>query len=141
MQLLHAAQSWRHANKGNEDMVELANNLGDAGYKRTTCTARHAVAGPDCSCHLQHEFLMVVFELEEIISDCKFREQFEIGNHTPQYQQVHGCLPKVYVGISERLTTLIELLCSKMALAFQERGLNCPPWRRPHTVLRKWLPA
>ena len=141
MQLLHAAQSWSCANKGNEDVVELANNLRDAGYKITICTARHAGAGSDCSCHLQHEFLMVLFEHEEIILDCKFKEQFKIGNHTPQYQQVHGCLPEVFVGSPERLGALTELLCSEMALTFQERGTRCPPWRQPHTILSKWLPA
>ena len=141
MQLLHAAQSWSCANKGNEDVVELANNLRDAGYKIIICTARHAGADSHCSCHLQHEVLMVLFEHEEIILDCKFKEQFKIGNHTPQYQQVHGCLPEVFVGSPERLGALTELLCSEMALTFQERGTRCPPWRQPHTILSKWLPA
>ncbi len=53
MQLLHAAQSWTHAIKGNMDAVALANNLSNAGYKVTICTARSGGAGLHRSCHLQ----------------------------------------------------------------------------------------
>ena len=39
------------------------------------------------------------------------------------------------------LAQLVNLLCTEMSLAFQERGLSLPPWRQGKSLLSKWLPS
>ncbi len=39
------------------------------------------------------------------------------------------------------LLQLVELLCEEMALAFKERGVPVPPWRKPSSLISKWKPA
>ena len=126
---------------GKHDAVVLASKLVNIGYRVAVRTAMGGGAGQDCFHNLHHEFLIIAERHQEVIVDCHFKDQFRIGQHTQQYQQVLTCLPEVFVGSATRLAPLVELLCSEMALAFKERGVTCPPWRQPRSMISKWLPA
>lgn len=126
---------------GRRDAVVLASKLVNIGYKVALRTAMGGGAGQDCFHNLHHEFLIIAQHDQEVIVDCHFKDQFKIGQHTQQYQQVLHCLPEVFVGPAVRLAHLVELLCSEMAIAFKEGGATCPPWRQPKSMISKWLPT
>ena len=126
---------------GRRDAVVLASKLVNIGYTVAVRTAMGGGPGQDCFHNLHHEFLIVAERHQEIIIDCHFKDQFRIGQHTQQYQQVLNGLPEVFVGSATRLAPLVELLCSEMAVAFKECSVTCPPWRHPRSMISKWLPA
>ena len=126
---------------GKHDTVVLATKLVNVGYKVRVRTAMGGGSGQDCFHNLHHEFLIISDSNQELIIDCHFKDQFKISQQTQQYQQLLNCLPDVFVGSAMRLTPLVQLLCSEMALAFKERGFTCPPWRQPRSMISKWLPA
>ena len=145
--LLQLARDVRWLNRatvredGKHDSVVLATKLVNVGYKVRVRTAMGGGSGQDCFHNLSHEFLIVSDSNQEIIIDCSFKDQFRISQHTHQYQQLLDCLPDVFVGSAMRLTPLIQLLCTEMAVSFKERGFTCPPWRQPRSMISKWLPA
>jgi len=126
---------------GKHDTIVLASKLVNIGYKVAVRTAMGGGPGQDCFHNLHHEFLVVTEHDQEIFIDCHFKDQFRIGHHTQQYQQVLRCLPEVFVGSAVRLAPLVELLCSEMGLAFKEQGATCPPWRQVRSMISKWLPT
>lgn len=141
VQLSRDAQRFTSSSKGRSDLVELASKLGNIGYQVSIGTAMRVASDADCFQKLQHEFLIVMAEGQEVLLDCQFRDQFRIGYCTQEYQQVLDCLPEIFVGAATRLAALVGLLCSEMALAFEQLGTTCPPWRQPKSVLGMWLPA
>ena len=111
------------------------------GYKVAIRTAMGGGPGQHCLQNQQHELLIIAERHQDTIINCHFKDQFKIGQHTLQYQQVLDCLPDLFVGSANRLVPLVELLCSEMALAFKESGVTCPPWRQPRSMISKWLPT
>jgi uncharacterized protein (TIGR01615 family) len=73
-----------------------------------------------------------------VIVEAQFREHFAIAHPTPAYAVLLAAAPAEFVGSSERLAALAELLSAGVAVAFREQGLPLPPWRRAKSLLSKW---
>ncbi len=121
------------------DAVLLASKLVNIGYKVAIRSAMGGGPGQYCFQNQHHEFLIIAERHQNTIIDCHFKDQFKIGQHTLQYQQVLDCMPDLFVGSANCLVPSVELLCSEMAFAFKEWTVMCPPWRQPRTMISKWL--
>jgi hypothetical protein len=57
-----------------------------------------------------------------------------------RYQAVLASLPGTLVLLESRLWHVVSALCTEMALCFEARGSQLPPWRDPVLLAAKWLP-
>jgi hypothetical protein len=69
------------------------------------------------------------------------REQFHIPQPTPAYEDLMLVLPAVFVGTTDRLGPLVQLVCEEMSVAFEARSMTLPPWRQAKAMLSKWMPT
>jgi uncharacterized protein (TIGR01615 family) len=76
------------------------------------------------------------YATEDYIIELDFRDRFNIANPTSFYSTCLASVPEVWVGSLEQLLPLVELLCSEMCMAFEERNLDMPPWRS-HSKVRQ----
>jgi uncharacterized protein (TIGR01615 family) len=92
--------------------------------------------------NLRHEFLLVrgqgEYEGLEYVVDLAFRDQFEIPQPTPGYQELLKAVPQVFVGTMSSLVSIVKLLGREIGLSFEEKGLALPPWRHTDSLLTKW---
>lgn len=99
-----------------------------------------------CLQSLSHSFLLCYGKStdghssskEAVIIDPRFREQFLIAHPSPKYEMVLKAVPTVFIGSSERLDTLVRLLCDQMSTAFKSQALPLPPWRTIKAMRSKW---
>lgn len=71
---------------------------------------------------------------------CHCREQFLIQPRDHWYEDFLEDVPEVFVGTSNRLLSIIRLLCTAMHLSFRLQKLPTPLWRQSEAVERKWDP-
>ncbi|KAG7672005.1 hypothetical protein Ndes2526B_g07043 [Nannochloris sp. 'desiccata'] len=127
------------------DPVVLATKLSGVGYRVNIRSALGGQAGSaECFYNLRNEFLITSGDEEEdghYIIEANFRGHFSIPQPTDRYAGLLEMVPEEVVLSPTMLSRLVNLLCSEMSLAFQERGLSLPPWRQGKSLLSKWLPS
>lgn len=144
---------------GEVDPVILAARLSSVGYRVAVRSALGAASGTiDCFYNLRNEFLVVTAEStlqpspfagpgaaepprQHYIVESRFREHFTIPAPTERYARVLAEIPEVLVASPAALAPLVQLLCSEMSMAFEERGMALPPWRQLKSFMSKWLPT
>lgn len=117
-------------------------HLRSNGYNAALCKSRwdHAGSFPGGD----YEYIDVVFagldgSQERIIVDIDFQSQFEIARPTSQYKHVYQALPAVYVGITDRLLQILNLMAEAVKRSLKKKGMFLPPWRKPEYVKAKWF--
>lgn len=100
------------AEEGTLDAVVLATKLAKVGY---SVRIRRAVGGGmDCFKNLRHEFCYVAGQSDlsgvEYIVDPSFAENFVVSKPSFEYREVIKLIPREFVGTSETLIPLVELL-------------------------------
>ncbi|EFN52138.1 expressed protein [Chlorella variabilis] len=146
MLLLHVRFAREDAAKRGQPQTvpELADTLRRLGYAVKLRTALGGGSGGACLRSLRHSFLTVSVSgtsgSMSYVLDPRFRDQFEIAHATPRYTKILEAVGSDVVTTQDRLTRVVEILCSEMAHAFQETGTPLPPWRQHAAMLSKWLP-
>jgi len=128
-------------------IAELADTLRKLGYPVKLRTALGGGWGGSCLRNLRHTFLAVTLAPDApgcapktVLIDPKFKEQFEIAHSTARYSRILSNVPAEAVASPERITKVVESLCTEMAFAFSEIGTPLPPWRQTAAMLSKWQP-
>lgn len=113
-------------------------HLRSNGYNAALCKSRwdHAGSFPGGD----YEYIDVVFEgATRLIVDIDFQSQFEIARPSAQYKHVYQALPSVYVGTTDRLLQILNVMTEAVKRSLKKKGMFLPPWRKPEYVKAKWF--
>ncbi|KAL3696101.1 hypothetical protein R1sor_010177 [Riccia sorocarpa] len=128
-------------------MRHVMGSLRSSGYNAAICKSRweHAGGFPGGD----YEYIDVILghglsfsataTTERIIIDMDFRTQFEIVRPTPQFVALLQSVPKVFVGKSDRLQQIVNILCDAAKRSLKKNGMPLPPWRKPEYIRAKWF--
>ncbi|XP_024383733.1 uncharacterized protein [Physcomitrium patens] len=112
------------------------------GYNAALCKSRwdHSGSFPGGD----YEYIDAVFasldgSQARLIVDIDFQGQFEIARPTAQYKLVYQALPPVYVGTTDRLSQIINVMSEAVKRSLKKKGMFLPPWRKPEYVKAKWF--
>ncbi|CAI7861261.1 unnamed protein product [Closterium sp. NIES-53] len=78
---------------------------------------------------------------QRFIIDVDFRAQFQIARPTREYAAALESTPLIFVGRSERLARLVEVVSGAMRGALRAQGMHVPPWRKWEYLHAKWMAA
>ncbi|KAI3760132.1 hypothetical protein L1987_50522 [Smallanthus sonchifolius] len=87
----------------------------------------------------EYEYIDAVIEGDRLIIDIDFRSEFEIARSTKSYKAVLQMLPHIFVGKSDRLQKIINIVSDAAKQSLKKKGMPLPPWRRADYVKAKWL--
>ena len=76
---------------------------------------------------------------EHLVVEADFASQFVIAKPTPAYEEFFRGIPREFVGTMEDLVDVVELVCTKMQRAFEDRDMVFPVWRHASSMLSKWI--
>lgn len=74
-----------------------------------------------------------------MVIELSFRAEFEIAKGSEEYKRLIGRLPEVYVGKTERLRSLIKILCIAAKKCLRDKKMHMAPWRKHKYMQAKWL--
>lgn len=74
-----------------------------------------------------------------MVIELNFRAEFEMARASEEYNKLIRRLPEVFVGKSERLWSLIKILCSAAKRCTKEKKMHLAPWRKQKYMQSKWL--
>lgn len=113
------------------------------------CKSRREEADCDLfvvKCAGDYEYIDVVFKSsndgakqERLIVDIDFQAQFHIARPTYQYESIVQALPPVYVGTSDRLQRILNVMCDAIKSSLKKKSMFLPPWRKPEYIKAKWF--
>ncbi|KAL1210338.1 hypothetical protein V5N11_006671 [Cardamine amara subsp. amara] len=123
--------------------TEVSRRLRDAGYdcaiSKSKWRSSHEIPAGE------HEYLEMVDksgskkgEIRVVIELC-FRAEFEMARGSEEYKRLIGMLPEVYVGKTERLKSLIKVLCTAAKKCMKDKKIHMGPWRKHKYMQAKWL--
>ncbi|KAG5224798.1 transcription factor bHLH [Salix suchowensis] len=121
---------------------EVSNRLQNRGYNCAICKSSWKRSAEIPSG--EHTFLEVVDKLDSkkgevrVVIELNFRAEFEMAKANQEYNQLINRLPEVYVGKTERLKTLIKILCSAAKKCMEEKKMHLGPWRKLKYMQSKW---
>lgn len=76
----------------------------------------------------------------EVVVECGFHDHFRIPCATAAYSKLFDQLPAIYVGTTENMSPLVDVISREMARSFLEKGVTMPPWRGAKALMSKWMP-
>ncbi|CAN6923006.1 unnamed protein product [Brassica oleracea] len=122
---------------------EVARRLREAGYDCVSCKSKwrsnHEIPAGE------HEYLEIVDQSGSkkveirVVIELSFRAEFEMARGSEEYKRLVGILPEVYVGKTERLRTLIKILCMAVKRCMKDKKMHMGPWRKHKYMQAKWL--
>ncbi|CAN6880107.1 unnamed protein product [Brassica oleracea] len=121
---------------------EVASRLRDAGYDCVICKSKwrsnHEIPAGE------HEYLEIVDKSGSkkgeirVVIELSFRAEFEMARGSDEYKRLIGILPEVYVGKTERLKSLIKILCTAAKKCMKDKKMHIGPWRKHKYMQAKW---
>lgn len=73
-----------------------------------------------------------------MIIELNFRAEFEMVKASQEYKRMINRLPEIYIGKTERLESLIKILCSASKKCMKDRKMHIAPWRKLKYMQAKW---
>ncbi|XP_076940974.1 uncharacterized protein LOC143610355 [Bidens hawaiensis] len=73
-----------------------------------------------------------------VIIELNFRAEFEMVKGSKEYNRLISRLPEIYVGKTERLQSLIKILCLASKKCMKDQKLHIAPWRKLKYMQAKW---
>ncbi|KAJ6824340.1 uncharacterized protein M6B38_382695 [Iris pallida] len=125
---------------------DVVDRLRDAGYNSAVCKSkwRRSLDIPSG----EHSYADVVAAAKSakrspvrVVIELNFREEFEMARASREYNGLVGRLPEVFVGKSERLRSVIRVMCSAAKRCMKENRMHIAPWRKHRYMESKWLSA
>jgi uncharacterized protein (TIGR01615 family) len=112
-------------------------HLRSNGYNAALCKSRwdHAGSFPGGD----YEYIDVISSQSRLIVDIDFQSQFEIARPSSQYKHVYQALPPIYVGTTDRLLQILNVMTEAVKRSLKKKGMFLPPWRKPEYVKAKWF--
>ncbi|XP_022854735.1 uncharacterized protein LOC111376041 [Olea europaea var. sylvestris] len=115
----------------------VTDNLIALGYNASICKSRWEKSPSFPSG--EYEYVDVMIEGDRFIIDIDFRSEFEIARSTKAYRSLLQTLPNIFVGKSDRLEKIINVVSDAAKQSLKKKGMPFPPWRKADYVKAKWL--
>ncbi|KAF8114497.1 hypothetical protein N665_0036s0030 [Sinapis alba] len=122
---------------------EVSRRLQDAGYDcvsyKSKWRSNHEIPAGE------HEYLEIVDQSGSkkgeirVVIELSFKAEFEMARGSEEYKRLIRILPEVYVGKTERLKTLIKILCTAAKKCMKDKKMHMGPWRKHKYMQAKWL--
>lgn len=77
--------------------------------------------------------------VNRIIIDTDFRSQFQIARPTTKYQAALKVLPEIYIGRTERLMKIAQIMSKAAKKSLEKMSMYVPPWRTLEFMKAKWF--
>lgn len=123
---------------------EISVRLQNSGYNCAICKSKWK-SSPEIPSG-EHLYLEVTDkssskkgEIIRIVIELSFRGEFEMARASEEYKRLVRRLPEVFIGKSERLKTLIKILCGAAKKCMKDRKIHMGPWRKYKYVQAKWF--
>lgn len=88
----------------------------------------------------EHKYIDVIVEGEErVIIWIDFRSEFEIARSTRNYRRLLEMVPTIFVGRSDRLLQIVDVMSEALKKSMKKEGLHIPPWRKSKYMRSKWV--
>ncbi|XP_076941426.1 uncharacterized protein LOC143610973 [Bidens hawaiensis] len=124
-------------------MREICRQLQKSGYDSGICKSKwnNSLDFPSG----EHTFLDVIDNSNHkkgsvrVIIELEFRGQFEMKKGSKEYNSLVCKLPDVFVGKSDRLQTIIQILSNAAKECMREKKVHLGPWRKQRYMQAKWL--
>ncbi|KAI3818926.1 hypothetical protein L1987_12747 [Smallanthus sonchifolius] len=121
---------------------EVSDRLQRAGYNCGICKAKwnnlkQIPAG-------EHTYIEVLDTLKSkkgvlrVLIELNFRTEFEMVKGSQEYNRLISRLPEIYVGKTERLQSLIKILCLASKKSMKDQKMHIAPWRKLKYMRAKW---
>ncbi|KAJ0249001.1 Uncharacterized protein HA466_0145600 [Hirschfeldia incana] len=125
--------------KGKDDMRKIVNEgLLSLHYDSSICKSKWEKS-PSFPAG-EYEYIdVIVGGGERVLIDVDFRSEFDIARQTSGYKALFQSLPSVFVGKSDRLSQIVELISEAAKLSMKKRGMHLPPWRKAEYMRSKWM--
>ncbi|KAJ7294733.1 hypothetical protein O6H91_22G063400 [Diphasiastrum complanatum] len=119
----------------------IMKHLRAAGYNAAICKSRWDHAVGFAGGHYEY---MDVIEIcnsasQRLVIDIQFRAQFEIARPTDQYSALLQEVPAIFVGKSDRLLQILNVMSDAVKISLKKNGMHLPPWRKPEYIKAKWF--
>lgn len=123
-------------------MKQICVRLQNAGYNGAICKSKWK-SSPEIPSG-EHTFLDVVDNSNSkkevrVIIELNFRAEFEMARASEEYNQLIRKLPEVFVAKTERLSSLIKVLCSAAKKCMKDKKMHLGPWRKQRYMQAKWF--
>lgn len=123
---------------------EICVRLQNAGYNCAICKSKWR-SSPEIPSG-EHIYLEVMdkssskkAEIIRIVIELSFRGEFEMARASEEYKRLVRRLPEIFVGKSERLKTLVKILCGAAKKCMKDKKIHMGPWRKYKYVQAKWF--
>eukprot|EP00271_Cylindrocystis_brebissonii_P017067 TRINITY_DN4284_c0_g1_i1.p1 TRINITY_DN4284_c0_g1~~TRINITY_DN4284_c0_g1_i1.p1 ORF type:complete len:541 (+),score=50.84 TRINITY_DN4284_c0_g1_i1:339-1961(+) len=119
----------------------VMSRLRENGYNAAICKARwdHSRGFPGGD----YEYIDVISDLpygrDRLLIDLDLRGQFQIARPTAQFSACLKVVPTVFVGRSDRLQQLVDLMTDATKRSLKRRSMPLPPWRKVEYMRAKWI--
>ncbi|KAK0590475.1 hypothetical protein LWI29_027643 [Acer saccharum] len=123
---------------------EISIRLQNVGYDCAICKSKWRSSSEIPSgAHTYLEVLDKVSskkgEVIRILIELNFRAEFEMARASEEYNKLISRLPDLFVGKTERLKTLIKILCLASKKCMKEKKMHLGPWRKHKYMQAKWF--
>ncbi|KAJ0448060.1 hypothetical protein HanRHA438_Chr17g0820241 [Helianthus annuus] len=120
----------------------ISDRLQHAGYSCGICKAKwmnlkQIPAG-------EHTYIEVLDNsnskkgVTRVIIELNLRTEFEMAKGSQEYNHLISRLPELYVGKTERLESLIKILCLASKRCMKDQKMHIAPWRKLKYMQAKW---
>ncbi|KAL8031480.1 hypothetical protein ABFX02_13G028000 [Erythranthe guttata] len=75
---------------------------------------------------------------KKVIIELNFRDEYEMARASDEYKKLVAKLPEIFVAKSERLTDLVNILCTCSKKCMKEKKMYLAPWRKHEYMQAKW---
>ncbi|KAF4382730.1 hypothetical protein F8388_015558 [Cannabis sativa] len=122
---------------------EVCNRLINLGYDCSICKSKWRSSSSIPAG--EHTYLEVVDRSSSkrgemrVVIELNFRAEFEMARASEDYNRLISRLPEVFVGKTERLGSVIKILCSAAKKCMKEKNMHLGPWRKYKYMQAKWL--
>ncbi|KAJ7563578.1 hypothetical protein O6H91_03G115800 [Diphasiastrum complanatum] len=80
-----------------------------------------------------------VLEKDRLVIDLDFKSQFEIARPTQHYLTALNLLPTMFVGSSEKLYQVLQIMSEAARCSLKQNSMYLPPWRTLDYMCAKWF--
>ncbi|XP_008809638.2 uncharacterized protein LOC103721275 [Phoenix dactylifera] len=122
----------------------IAERLREAGFNSALCKSKWR-RSPNIPSG-EHSYVDVVMEAKNgkrspirVVIELNFRAEFEMARASQEYSNLVNCLPEVFVGKSEKLKSVIKIMCSAAKKCMKDNKMHMGPWRKHKYMQSKWL--
>ncbi|KAL6620540.1 hypothetical protein ACP70R_035679 [Stipagrostis hirtigluma subsp. patula] len=120
----------------------VAERLRDAGYNSAVCRSKWSRT-PDIPSG-EHTYVDVVVPTRSgkavrVVIELNFRAEFEMARGGAEYKALVAALPEVFVGRSEKLRSVVRVMCAAAKQCARENNMHMAPWRKQRYMEAKWL--